>query len=370
MFEFIYTNFDVPGYFRLFGYVSFRALLAMIFAMAFSFIFGEGIINYLRKLSFQETIRNDGPSSHQKKAGTPTMGGILILTSLTLSCLLFGNFGNHYFVLLLFCTLLLGLIGFWDDYTKVVLKNKKGLRPRMKMALTLLVAFGFAYFYYMFTPDHPNLGKGIAYEKTGLFVPFIKGQVIDLTVWVALPFWMIVLVGSVHAVNLTDGLDGLAIGTVAIVAITMGILAYITGTPRVAHYLNVPAVIGGHEISVFLAALVGAGVGFLWFNAAPALIFMGDTGSLALGGALGMTAVIIKKELLLVIAGGVFVMEALSVMLQVSYFKYTGGKRIFKMSPLHHHFELSGWPETRVVIRFWLVGIILSLISLSTLRIQ
>lgn len=370
MFEFLYSSFDTPGVFRLFGYVSFRALLAALFSMGFSFLFGHRIIRYLTGLKFRETIRDDGPSSHVTKAGTPTMGGVLILLSMFLSSLLFGNFSNAHFNLLLFFTVALGGIGFMDDYAKVVQKKKNGMNARVKMILTLFVAFAFCYLYYLLTPDRvEGGGRVIEYDNTGIFLPFIKGQVFDMTPWIALPFWMLVIVGSVHAVNLTDGLDGLAIGTVSIVAITMGILAYITGTPRAADYLNLPSVQDAHEITVFLAALTGAGIGFLWFNASPAMIFMGDTGSLALGGALGMTAVVLKKEVLLIIAGGVFVAEAVSVILQVISFKTTG-KRIFKMSPLHHHFELSGWPETRIVIRFWLVGIILSLIALSSLRVQ
>ncbi len=370
MFEYFYSHFDsVPSWFRLFGFVSFRALLAGLTAMAVAFLTGNWIIIKLRNLKFRETIRSDGPESHQSKAGTPTMGGLLILLSFSVPCLLFGNFHNPHFVLLWICTLMMGGIGFLDDYSKVVLRIKNGMNARTKMALSLLVAGGFCVLYYLLTPLESPEDNTIAYTNTGLFVPFVKGQVLDLTPFIALPFWVIVIVGSCHGVNLTDGLDGLAIGNVCIVAVTMGILAYITGSPRAANYLNLPAVIDAHEVSVFLAALTGAGVGFLWFNAAPARIFMGDTGSLALGGALGMTAIILKKELLLVIAGGVFVLEALSVILQVGSFKLRG-KRIFKMAPLHHHFELLGWPETRVVIRFWLIGVILSLLALSTLRIQ
>ncbi|MDH5655340.1 MAG: phospho-N-acetylmuramoyl-pentapeptide-transferase [Spirochaetia bacterium] len=368
MFEFFYSHFEMPGFFRLFSFVSFRALLAALFSMGITFFLGDYFIGQLRKLNFKETIRSDGPSSHQSKAGTPTMGGLLILFSLTVSCLLFGNLTNHYFNILLLCTVALGGIGFMDDYSKSVLKKKGGMNAKAKMILTLFVSFIFLFLYLWFTPQNIS-GVGIEYSKTGLFFPFIKGQVVDLTVYLAFPFWLLVVVGSIHAVNLTDGLDGLAIGTVSIVAVTMAIMAYLTGSPRIANYLNIPAVTSGHEIAVFLAALTGAGVGFLWFNAAPAQVFMGDTGSLALGGVLGMTAIILKKEILLVVMGGVFVMEALSVILQVASFKIRK-KRIFKMSPLHHHFELLGWPETKVVVRFWLIGLILSLISLSTLRVQ
>ena len=369
MLEFIYQHFDTPGFFRLFGFVSFRALLAAMTAMGFSFLFGNVIIERLRRLNFRETIRSDGPESHHAKVGTPTMGGLLILASMSFACILFGNFANFHFTMLLGATLAMGAIGFTDDYSKVVLKKKNGMNARTKMVLTLAIAFLFCYGYYVCTPAELRPERGISYTNTGLFVPFVKGQLLDLTAWLAIPFWMLVLVGCSHAVNLTDGLDGLAIGNASIVSITMGILAYVTGTARAANYLNLPVVEGAHEISVFLAALTGAGVGFLWFNAAPARIFMGDTGSLALGGSLGMCAIILKKEILLVLMGGVFVMEALSVILQVASFKLRG-KRIFRMAPIHHHFELLGWPETRVVVRFWLIGIILNLLSLSTLRIQ
>ncbi|MCB1175487.1 MAG: phospho-N-acetylmuramoyl-pentapeptide-transferase [Leptospiraceae bacterium] len=371
MFEFIYSHFEVPGFFRLFGYVSFRALLAGLGAMLFSFAIGDRMIRYLFQLKFKETIREDGPDSHQVKQGTPTMGGLLILLCLALASLLFGNWGNLHFMLLLLCTLLFGAIGFMDDYAKVVLGRKNGMNARMKMILTLLVAFAFCAIYYIFTPLHKLAAEGqsISYNTTSLFLPFYKGPFVDLWVWVAFPFWILVIVGSSHAVNLTDGLDGLAIGNVSIVAVTFGIMAYITGTPIAADYLNLPAVPDVHELSVFMAALTGAGVGFLWFNCSPARIFMGDTGSLALGAALGMVAIIIKKEFLLVLAGGVFVAEALSVIIQVGSYKLRK-KRVFRMAPLHHHFELQGWPETRVVIRFWLVGIILALLTLSTLRIQ
>lgn len=369
MFEWLYTEYSMPSFFRLFGYVSFRAVLAALSGMLVAFVFGEAFIRWLRKLKFGETIRDDGPQSHQSKAGTPTMGGLMILVAVSVPCLLFGNFHNLQFLALWAGALLLGGIGFIDDYSKVVLKKKGGMSAKMKMALTLLVAFAFCWVYYVTTPDMPADRRNIPYNNTGLFVPFLKGQLIDLTPWIALPFWILVIVGTCHAVNLTDGLDGLAIGNVIIVTSTLGALAYVTGTPLVANYLNLPMIPGAHESSVFLAALAGAGVGFLWFNAAPARVFMGDTGSLALGGAIGMSAIILKKEILLVIMGGIFVLEALSVILQVASFKLRG-KRIFKMAPLHHHFELSGWPETRVVVRFWLISVILNLLALSTLRIQ
>ena len=369
MFEYLYTYFELPGFFRLFSYVSFRALLASLFAMSLSFIFGDYFIGCLRRLSLKERIRDDGPSSHSNKEGTPTMGGLLILGTSTFACLLFGNFSNFHFILLLLFTLLFGAIGFWDDYIKIVLKNKRGLNAKLKLFLTILLSLSFCSLYYHFTSRPAISSQSISYSTTSLFLPFFKGELWSMPLFIAFFFWLLVLVGSAHAVNLSDGLDGLAIGNVSIVAMSMGILAYLTGTPLAANYLRLPLVEGAHEVSIFLAALTGAGIGFLWFNAAPARIFMGDTGSIALGSALGMTAVIIKKEILLAIAGGIFVLEALSVILQVLSYKLRG-KRIFKMSPIHHHFELSGWPETRVVIRFWLIGIILSLLAFSTLRVQ
>jgi phospho-N-acetylmuramoyl-pentapeptide-transferase len=369
MFEYIYTNFDVPSFFRIFGYVSFRATLSGLTSMIITFLIGDKVIQWLKKLKFKETIRDDGPKSHQSKAGTPTMGGIMILISLVISCILFGNFKNLHFNLLLICTILLGMIGFLDDYTKVVLKNKNGLRARTKMFLTIIVTTIFISFYYLYTPHEIQRENGINYKITSLFIPFYKYPLLVMPTFIAILLWYFAILGTIHGVNLTDGLDGLAIGNVSIVTVTLGVLAYLTGTPKVADYLNIPYVENAHEISVFLSALAGAGIGFLWFNAPPALVFMGDTGSLALGGALGMTIIILKKELLFLILGGIFVMEAVSVIIQVTSFKITG-KRVFKMAPIHHHFELSGWPETRVVIRFWLIGIILSLISISTLRLQ
>ncbi len=369
MFEYLYSNFELPGFFRIFSYVSFRAILAGLTSMIIIFLIGDRTIIFLKKIKFRETIRNDGPSSHLSKAGTPTMGGIMILLSLTISCLLFGNFKNIHFNLLLICTLFLGFIGFFDDYTKVVLKNKNGLRARTKMILTVFIATIFIYFYYKYTPKEIIRENGINYTITSLFIPFYKYPLLTMPLFIAILLWYFAILGTIHGVNLTDGLDGLAIGTVSIVTVTLGALAYITGTPKVADYLNIAYVENAHEISVFLSSLAGAGIGFLWFNAPPALVFMGDTGSLALGGALGMTIIILKKELLFLILGGIFLIEALSVILQVAYFKLTG-KRIFKMAPIHHHFELSGWPESRIVVRFWLVGIILSLISISTLRLQ
>ena len=367
MLKLLYDQSSLFEQFYLFQYASFRALFAAIISMSFILIFGKYFIKKLIKLSLGESVNIFGPSSHAKKSGTPTMGGILILSSLLLACLICGDLQNIYFILLLFCTLLFGIIGFCDDYSKIKNPKKGGMSAKIKMTLTLIVAFFFCLVYFLYTPT--ELGQKIQYEITGLFIPFVKGQFIVFPLVLAFLFWIFVIVGSSHAVNLTDGLDGLAIGTVSIVSITLCILAYITGTPWIVNYLNVPLVPEVHEISIFLAALAGAGIGFLWFNAPPASLFMGDTGSLALGSALGMSAIIIKKEMWFLIGGIVFVVEVLSVILQVLYYKRTK-KRLFKMTPLHHHFELLGWPETRIVIRFWLITIVFNLFALSTLRIQ
>ena len=261
------------------------------------------------------------------------------------------------------------MLGFWDDYAKIVLKKRKGINGKVKLAVSIFLALSFCSLYFLFTPEFLYTKGNIQYSLTSLFIPFQKVPLFTFPVIIAFFFWLIVITGSCHAVNLTDGLDGLAVGNVSIAASTLGVIAYLTGTPVAAAYLNLPVVENVHEISVFLAALVGAGIGFLWFNTPPARVFMGDTGSLALGSALGMTAIILKKEILLIITGGIFVIEAISVILQVASFKLRG-KRIFKMAPIHHHFELKGCPETRLVVRFWLIGIILSLLSLSTIRLQ
>ena len=365
MLKILYTYIPFFDNFYLFQYISFRSLLAAIIAMGFTFICGKSFITFFKKMNFGESIYELSPKTHAKKSGTPTMGGILILTSLSLACIICGDWTNLYFVLLLCCTILFGLIGFADDYRKIT--HSVGMSARLKMVLTLLVASIFCICYIYFTPY--ELGEKIQYTITSFFIPFIKGPLFALPLVVAFLFWIFVIISSTHAVNLTDGLDGLAIGTVAIISITLCILAYLTGTSLAANYLNFPFLPEATETSVFLAALAGACIGFLWFNAPPASLFMGDTGALALGGALGMSAVMLKKEVWFFIASIVLVAEALSVILQVVSYKLYK-KRIFKMAPLHHHFELSGWPESRVVIRFWLITLIFNLLALSTLRIQ
>ncbi|MCZ8237524.1 MAG: phospho-N-acetylmuramoyl-pentapeptide-transferase [Leptospiraceae bacterium] len=360
---------DELGFFRIFSYVTFRALSAGITSMFLSFLLGEKIIQFLYSLKFKESIRNDGPKSHESKSGTPTMGGLMIVFTMSLSVLLWGNWNNLNLVLLFFTSLGFAALGFRDDYSKAILKVKGGMRARTKFLISILLSLVFIFIYFYITgKPNPNALKGIVFEITDLFVPFVKGPVLSLGLLI-IPFAILVVIGTSHAVNLTDGLDGLATGTMLFPTITFGIIAYVSGTPITANYLNIPYLPGAHEYSVFLSALAGSLIGFLWFNSHPAQVFMGDTGSLFLGSTLGMVAIMLKKELLLIILGGVFVMEAMSVILQVASFKLRG-KRIFKMSPIHHHFELSGIPEEKIVIRFWIVGIILALISLSTLRIQ
>ena len=348
------------SYLRVFQYITFRSFYAAVTALLLVLIFGNLIINWLRRLKLGEEIRNLGPESHKAKAGTPTMGGVMILGSVTVSLLLWGNFSSIYTVVLLVASICLGLLGFRDDYIKTVLKRKDGLSPRTKMAVQVLIALAVSLVVYFF----PSNAK----YKTDLFVPFMNEALLDLGyLWIV--FSVVVIIGSSNAVNLTDGLDGLAIGTVAIVASVLAVMCYLTGHVKISNYLNIPYIPAGAELTVYLSALIGASIGFMWFNSNPASVFMGDTGSLALGGIIGIVAVMIKKEIFLFIVGGIFVIEALSVIIQVGSFKLRG-KRVFKMAPIHHHFELSGWPEQKVVVRMWIVGIILAILGLSSLKIM
>lgn len=370
MFYWLYDLFinDI-SLFRIFSYVTFRALMAGLTSMLISFLIGKTVIVFLKNLKFRESIRSDGPKSHESKSGTPTMGGLLIIFSLLFSILLWGNLKNQNIILLSVFSFLFAVVGFIDDYSKSVLKIKGGMKGKTKFILTIVISFVFSYLYFYYTSlvsQHDM--KGISFIITDLFLPFIKGPVFNLGFF-AVPFSILVIIGTSHAVNLTDGLDGLATGTTLIAVSTLGIIAYVSGTPVAANYLNIPYLPGSHEYSVFLAALAGSLIGFLWYNTHPAEVFMGDTGSLFLGATLGMVAIMLKKEILLIILGFVFVMEAMSVILQVGYYKMTH-KRIFKMAPLHHHFELLGIKETKIVIRFWIVAIIFAIIAFSTLKIQ
>lgn len=352
---------DDGGFFNLFRYITFRAGGAFFTALVFGFIFGRPLINALRrKYSTGQPIREDGPAHHiTAKAGTPTMGGLLILAALTLSTLLWARLDNPYVWLVLGVTVAFGLVGFADDWAKVSRNNTKGVPGRIRFGIGLVIAAVAGIVAIYLHPD--DLSAQLA-------VPVFKDVLINLG-WFFVPFAMIVIVGSANSVNLTDGLDGLAIMPVMIAAGTLGVIAYAVGRVDFTEYLDVHYVPGTGELLIFTAGLIGGGLGFLWYNAPPAAVFMGDTGSLALGGALGAIAVATKHEIVLAIVGGLFVAEALSVIIQVLYFKRTG-KRVFLMAPIHHHFEKKGWAEPQVVIRFWIISLILALIGLATLKLR
>ena len=344
--------------FNVFQYITLRSVMAVITALVISFIIGPFMIRKLNRYRIGQVVRDDGPETHLQKAGTPTMGGALILVSVAITTLLWGRLDNHYVWVVLITTLLFGVVGWVDDYRKLVLKDPKGLASRYKYFWQSHIGLAVAsYLYSVATPI-----------ETQLVVPFFK-DVYPQMGWLFIPFVYFVIVGSSNAVNLTDGLDGLAVMPTVLVCGALGLFAYLTGHAGFAKYLSIPHLSGVGEIAVFCAALVGAGLGFLWFNAYPAMVFMGDVGALALGAALGVVAVVVRQELVLLIMGGVFVMETVSVILQVMSYRLTG-KRIFKMAPLHHHFELKGWPEPRVIVRFWIITVILVMVGLSTLKIR
>ncbi|MEI7448410.1 MAG: phospho-N-acetylmuramoyl-pentapeptide-transferase [Desulfomonile sp.] len=343
--------------FNVFKYITFRAIMATLTALIISFLLGGPLVEYLRTFQIGQMIRTDGPKSHFEKSGTPTMGGLLILFAMTFSCLLWTRLDNLYFWIVLGVTLSYGAIGFLDDYLKIIRKNHKGLSGKKKLSSQLFIGVLIGFVLWM----DPGF-------KTTMAVPFFKNFNPDLGIWY-IPFAALVIAGSSNAVNLTDGLDGLAIGPVMICGATYLLFAYIAGHLKLAQYLQVTYVPGAGELCVVCGAMLGAGMGFLWYNAYPAEVFMGDVGSLALGGLLGSVAVVTKHEILLVIAGGVFVIEAVSVILQVASFKTTG-KRIFNMAPIHHHFELKGWPEPKVIVRFWIISIVFALMAVSTLKLR
>ena len=346
--------------FNVFNYLTLRAVLATITALTISWTLGPWVIRKLAELKVGQAVRDDGPQTHLIKAGTPTMGGTLILLSIGLTTLLWGDLTNKYIWLVLVVTMATGVIGFVDDYKKVALKNPKGLSAKAKMFWQSAIAIGAGLFLVNFGSDA---------NTTGFIIPFYKEILYPFG---AIGFCILtyfVIVGTSNAVNLTDGLDGLAIMPVVLVAGAFCIFAYVAGNFKFATYLGVPHIAGAGELIVFCAAMVGAGLGFLWFNAYPAEVFMGDVGALALGAGLGMVAVIVRQEIVLLIMGGVFVVEALSVMIQVASFKMTG-KRVFRMAPLHHHYELKGWKETQVVVRFWIITMLLVLVGLATLKLR
>lgn len=351
---------DIRG-FNVFGYITLRTVLAALTALAISLIAGPGVIRWLAAKKIGQAVRDDGPKSHLTKAGTPTMGGALILIAIGMTMLLWDDLKNDYVWVTLFVTLGFGAVGWVDDWRKVVHRDPKGLASRWKYLWTSAIALAAA-IYLGLTASTP--------AETELIVPFFKAVAYPLGIFGFVALTYFVINGTSHAVNLTDGLDGLAIMPTVMVAGALAIFAYVAGHAGFAKYLGVPYVAGAGELAVFCGAICGAGLGFLWFNAYPAEVFMGDVGALALGAALGTIAVIVRQEIVLFIMGGLFVAETLSVMLQVLYFKATGGKRIFRMAPLHHHYELGGWKETQVVVRFWIITIMLVLFGLSTLKLR
>jgi phospho-N-acetylmuramoyl-pentapeptide-transferase len=354
----------LPGhtaFLNIFRYITFRAGGAIMTALLIAFVIGPSTINWLRlRQGKGQPIRTDGPQRHiVEKQGTPTMGGLLILISAAVATLLWADLTDPYVWVVLFVTLSFGLLGFADDYLKVVKRSPAGVRGRVKLVVQFAVALLACYA--VMRLEEPALSGAVA-------VPFLKTALVHLG-WGFLIFGALVLVGASNAVNLTDGLDGLAIVPVMIAALAFALIAYLVGNVKFADYLQLHAVAGTGELTVFLAALLGSGLGFLWYNAPPAMVFMGDTGSLALGGALGAVAVATKHEIVLAIVGGLFVMEAVSVIVQVASFKMTG-KRVFRMAPIHHHFEQLGWREPTIVIRFWIISVVLALIGLSTLKLR
>ena len=345
--------------FGVFQYLTLRAILGVLTALVISFIVGPIMIRKLSHYQIGQHVRDDGPEAHLTKAGTPTMGGALILVAVAISTLLWSDLSNRYVWVVLIVTMLFGAVGWVDDYRKLVKKQSEGLKAREKYFWQTVGGLGAALYLY-YTATNPI--------ETSLIVPFFKDVVIPLG-WFFIVFVYLVIVGSSNAVNLTDGLDGLAIMPTVLVAAGLGIVAYATGHIKFAEYLGIPFVAGAGEVVVFCGAIAGAGLGFLWFNAYPAMVFMGDVGALALGAALGVVAVVVRQVLVLLIMGGVFVIETLNVIIQVASFKLNG-KRIFRMAALHHHFELKGWPETRVIVRFWIITVILTLVGLATLKLR
>jgi len=359
LYSLLYSLHDWISPLNVFRYITFRTSLAVLTAMIFSLILGPWIIGKMRRLSLTQQIRDDGPKTHMNKAGTPTMGGILIILCILLSVFLWGDLKNMYIWVMIVSLAGFGLIGFIDDYLKITKKNHKGLSALSKFGNQIVLALMIGIFLFM-NPKDPYADV--------LSVPFFKKWLFDLS-WFYIPFSAIVIVGSSNAVNLTDGIDGLAIGLVAIAVLATGALVYISGHKGLAQYLQVLYLPGTGELTVFCGAMFGAALGFLWYNSYPADIFMGDVGSLGLGGSLGTLAVITKHEMVLAVVGGIFVIETISVILQVTSFKLTG-KRVFKMAPIHHHFELKGWPEPKVIVRFWIIGMMLALLSLATLKVR
>jgi phospho-N-acetylmuramoyl-pentapeptide-transferase len=346
--------------FNVFRYITFRAGLAIATAFFVSLVVGPWLVNRLRSMQIRQAIREEGPEHHQVKAGTPTMGGLLIVGAMVVSTLLWADLSNRYVWTVLAVTLAFAAIGFADDWIKVRYRRNLGLTTRQKLVLQIIVGLAAGIATKMVAQPAPHAGA--------LALPFLKDVLVPLGI-AYLPFVVVVLLGSSNAVNLTDGLDGLAVGAMAIAAGTYTLFVYIAGHARIADYLRVVSVSGAGEVTIFTGAIMGAALGFLWFNCHPAQVFMGDVGSLALGGGIGIVAVVAKQEVLLVLVGGLFVLEAMSVLIQVTSYKLRG-KRVFRMAPLHHHFELLGWNETQVVVRFWIISVIFALAGLATLKLR
>ena len=364
-FEYLNKVYSPPG-FNIFRYLTFRSALSAITALFLAFYLGPKIIRMLQKNQIGEVKKEDAPQTHWSKAGTPTMGGLIIIFSAIVPVLLWGDLKSTYIILILAGTVWLSLVGFLDDYLKVIKKYPKGLIGRYKLLGQFLIGLIVGVVIY-FSPEFANF-------NTLTTVPFLKNVNLDLSI-LYIPVVIFIVTATSNAVNLTDGLDGLAIGVIAIVMLALAILSYVSGNVIFADYLNIIYLPGSGELTVFVAALVGASLGFLWYNSYPAQVFMGDTGSLALGGAFGILAVLIRKELFIPILGGVFFMETISVIVQKAYFKYTKkkygqGKRVFKMAPIHHHFELLGWAEPKIVVRFYIIAIILAIVSLVSFKIR
>lgn len=345
--------------FGVFSYITMRAIMSVLTALMLSFMIGPAMIRWLTRLKVGQAVRLDGPKTHLVKSGTPTMGGTMILFSITVAVLLWGDLSNHYVLVIILAMLGFGVIGFVDDYKKVVYKDPKGMASRQKYFWQSLVGLITAYSLFALASVP---------EETQLLIPYMKDTIIEMGLWTIL-FSYFVIVGTSNAVNLTDGLDGLAVMPAVMISAALGIFAYLSGHVYFAEYLNIPHIPGVEEVTILAAALVGAGLGFLWFNAHPAEVFMGDVGSLAIGAMLGTMAIAVKQELVLFIMGGIFVAETVSVILQVGSFKLRG-KRIFLMAPLHHHFEQKGWHESQVIVRFWVITILLVLIGLASLKLR
>ncbi len=358
IYHLLYPLSDTYSYFNVFRYITFRTIYAAITALVICFVLGPWLIGKLQSLQIGQPIRDDGPDSHLSKEGTPTMGGVLIIFSVVLSTLLWANLTVDYVWFILMITVGYGLIGFTDDYRKLASRSSKGIPGSIRLTGEVILALLVGIFLYI----KPGFSSHVT-------IPFFKAILPDLG-WGYIVFSVFIIVGTANAVNLTDGLDGLAIGPATICFATYLLFAYFAGNVKISGYLQIPYVAGTGELAVFCGAMVGSGIGFLWYNTYPAQIFMGDVGSLSLGGALGTLAVLTKQEILLAIVGGIFVVETISVIFQVGWFKVSNGRRIFRMAPIHHHFELKGWAEPKVIVRFWIITIILALVAISTLKLR